>query len=84
MLRSFHYAPGCLEIPGNAAGRSARVTTGHFRPTVPELQGLCHALREGVAAWRHYEHRRSRGIAHDTALREALGIGPAPLTKSAE
>jgi hypothetical protein len=36
------------------------------------------ALREGLAAHRQYEQLRSRGVPHDTALREALGFGRSP------
>jgi len=39
------------------------------------------AFLEGLAAHRHYEQLRSRGLAHDTALREALGFGPAGGTR---
>ncbi len=46
------------------------------------LRAIGEAWREGLAAHREYERLRSRGMAHDTALREALGIGrvssPAP------
>jgi hypothetical protein len=33
---------------------------------------------EALAACRDYEQLRSRGVAHDAALRHALGAGPAP------
>jgi hypothetical protein len=39
------------------------------------------ALREGLAAHRQYEQLRSRGVPHDTALREALGFGRSPATR---
>jgi hypothetical protein len=39
---------------------------------------MCEALREGLTASREYEHLRSRGIAHKTALNEALGIDVTP------
>jgi hypothetical protein len=35
---------------------------------------MCEALREGLTASRHYEHLRSRGVAHKRALNKALGI----------
>ena len=41
------------------------------------VQAMFSSLRESLAASRHYEQLRSRGIAHETALREALGVGPA-------
>ena len=44
--------------------------------SIPEvLWNVCDALREAVTAHRRYEWLRSRGIPHDTALRETLGIG---------
>jgi hypothetical protein len=43
---------------------------------IPEaLWNLYDALREAVVAHRRYERLRSRGVPHDTALREALGMG---------
>ena len=42
------------------------------------MWAMCDALREGLAAYRQYEHLRSRGVRHDTALGEALGIGRKP------
>jgi hypothetical protein len=33
-----------------------------------------HALREALAAHRHYEQALSRGISHDAAIRRAFGI----------
>jgi hypothetical protein len=34
------------------------------------------AFCEGLAAYRQYEHLRSRGIPHGRAVSEALGVGP--------
>ena len=42
------------------------------------LRMLCETLRESLAAHRHYEELRSKGIAHDSALRQALALAPAP------
>jgi hypothetical protein len=44
---------------------------------------MCDAWCEGLVAHRQYEHLRSKGMPHERALREALGIGaasPHPLT----
>jgi hypothetical protein len=52
----------------------------HAAPTAPlyrfadALRTWRDALREAVGAHRRYEHLKSRGVAHDTALRQALGI----------
>jgi len=80
MLRSFHYQLGFDEThqEANLTGRSAHPTAASSWPTVTALRTMCDALREGLAAHRQYEGLRSRGIPHDTALREALGIDLIP------
>jgi len=44
-------------------------------PMVATLYAMWDAWREALAAHRHYELLRSRGIPHDTAIRESLGLG---------
>jgi hypothetical protein len=44
-------------------------------PIAEVLRDACDALREAMAAHRQYECLRSRGVRHDTALRQALSIG---------
>jgi hypothetical protein len=39
------------------------------------LWKFCDALREAVVAHRQYEWLRSRGVPHESALRESLGVG---------
>jgi hypothetical protein len=84
MLRSFHHAPGFDEThrETNPAGRSAPPTAASSWPTVAALRTMCDALREGLAAYRQYEHLRSRGIPHKTAIRQALGVGLKPSRQS--
>src|SRR5262249_49971372 len=41
------------------------------------FHALCEAMHEGLAMHREYEALRSRGIAHEAALRQALAIGAA-------
>ena len=74
MLRNFHYAPSFDEShqETNPTARSAPPTAPALRPTVTVLRMICDALREGLAAHRRYEHLRSRGIPHDTAVRESV------------
>jgi hypothetical protein len=43
------------------------------------LRSVLDALREGFAAHHEYEQLRSRGIAHDTALKHVFGITHASL-----
>jgi hypothetical protein len=42
---------------------------------VTAVRMMCEAFCEGLAAHREYEALRSRGMAHDRALRQALGLG---------
>ena len=61
----------------------------HYRsppalPAVTILRMLFEALRESLTAHRHYEELRSRGIAHDSALRQALALAPAPSRSGCE
>ena len=50
------------------------ITTAPWRTLVARWS-MCEAVREGLAAHRHYEELMSRGMMHDRALRAALGIG---------
>ena len=50
-------------------------------PAVAAVRMMRDAFCEGLAAHREYEALRSRGIAHDRALREALGLGCARLPR---
>ena len=47
-------------------------------PMAATLGAMWDAWGEGLAAHRQYEHLRSRGIPHDTAIRESLGLGRIP------
>src|SRR5205823_2975031 len=47
-------------------------------PSLTTLRTMCEALREGLAVHRQYEVLRSKGFAHDAALRQALAMGAAP------
>jgi hypothetical protein len=44
-------------------------------PILAVLRAMWDAFRDGLAAYRQYECLRSKRIPHDTALREAIGIG---------
>ena len=75
-----------LRILSPATGASASISSrrhcsrraAHSRPAHTVLRLMCEALQDGLAAHRHYEELRSRGVAHDSALRQALAIAPAP------
>lgn len=65
---------------GSATGGRRRCArpAGPSWPILTILRMMCEALQEGLAAHRHYEKLRARGVAHDSALRQALAIAPAP------
>ncbi len=76
MIRNSCHTPSCDEShqEPDLACRPAQRTTSSPWPVATTLRSIRDALREGLAAHRHYEHLKSRGVSHDTALREALGI----------
>jgi hypothetical protein len=79
MLRNCHYAPGFEHSHREAS--PAHRSTGPATATssiAAMLRAIGEAWREGLAAHREYEHLRSRGTAHDSALRESLGLGRVP------
>ena len=47
-------------------------------PNFTALHGAFAALYEGFAAYRDYERLRARGIPHDAAIRQSLGVGTTP------
>ena len=55
----------------------ARPTSATWQITT-RLRSVRGTLRESLAACRQYEHLRSSGIPHDTAVRESLGMGLIP------
>jgi hypothetical protein len=75
MLGTYRYAPS-LHHSRRLIGPTGRCwPRSTSSPTLAALGAIGGALREGLAASRQYEHLRSRGISHDTAIREALGLG---------
>ena len=83
MLRSFD------ETFGFEPAHRHRNSTGRCPPppavsawsAVAAVRKMGAAFCEGLAAHREYEALRSRGIAHERALREALGLGCARLPR---
>jgi hypothetical protein len=63
----------------NLTGWSPPPPAASSWPAVTAVRMMCEAFFEGLAAHRAYEALRSRGIAHERALREALGLGCARL-----
>jgi hypothetical protein len=76
MLRIFSTETRVASTPGGR--RSCARPATHSWPAHTVLRKMWEALRDGLAAHRHYEELRSRGVAHDSALRQALAIAPAP------
>lgn len=78
MLRTFHYASGFGEThqETNLRGRLVRPTAASSSPAATALRTMWDAWCEGLAAYRRYEHLRSRGVPHETAISEALARGP--------
>jgi hypothetical protein len=76
MLRNCHCTPGFENghREANLAGGSAQWAAAWS--IAANMRSIGEAWREGLAAHREYERLTSRGMAHDIALREALGIGP--------
>ena len=79
MLRTIH-ASSRLAPPLQEARRRSPPAL----PPLTILRMLFEALRESLAAHRHYEALRSKGIAHDSALRQALALAPAPARSGCE
>jgi hypothetical protein len=71
MLRIIGFTPRL--IPAIHGGRCLSPPA---RPPFTILRMFCEALREGLAAHRHYEELRSKGLAHESALRHALAPAP--------
>ena len=72
-LHPAHFEPA--NGPINHTCRCAAPAAGLRWPLVTLLRTFCGALREALAASRQYEQLRTRGVPHDKAIREALGLG---------
>ncbi len=76
MLSSFSYSIPTFHKPGEQT--SPRRRPHPAWSALVALRAMWGAFREGLSAHREYEQRRSRGMPHDQALREALGLGARP------
>ena len=73
-----HYTSGLAQSYHGTTCRSVRPRAGWSLPPFTVLRLAFDALRESFAACRAYERLRARGTPHDSAIREALGIGLEP------
>jgi hypothetical protein len=76
MLRNFDDPLGFepTRREANLAAWSPSPSASSWSP-VAAVRMMGAAFCEGLAAHREYEALRSRGMAHERALREALGLG---------
>jgi len=75
MLGSCHYLPGFDHTHhASRRGRAVRLASAQGA-MVSSLRTAWDAWRDGLAAHRQYEHLRSRGVPHEEAIQEALGVG---------
>jgi hypothetical protein len=77
MFRNFDEASSFHPTHQNwkPAGCASQATAASPWPALSALLMMGDALCEGLAAHRQYEALRSRGIPHDRALRQSLGLG---------
>jgi hypothetical protein len=75
MLGSCHYLPDFDHTHhASRIGRAVQPAAA-LGATLGALRTAWEACRDGLDAHRHYEHLRSRGVPHEKAIREALGVG---------
>ena len=70
-----HYTPALAQGPQSIALPSGSPFAAAWWPSFATLHGAFSALYEGFAAYRDYERLRARGIPHDAAIRQSLGVG---------
>jgi hypothetical protein len=80
MLRTLQIAPGfgASRWPAGGIRHPVQTTTRWLRQAAAALRMTGEAWDECIAAHRQYWQLMSRGVPHRTAVREALGFGPAP------
>jgi hypothetical protein len=84
MLRTLQTSPSfrsSCQYAG-ATSPSAWPTARWFRQAATALRTVSEAWHECFAAHHQYRQLTSRGIRHETAIREALGFGPAPAARA--
>jgi len=74
MLWITHVSPSFAESRPGTPGKAAQPASSSLQNGLAALRIICGALPEGLAAYREYEHLRSRHIPRTAALPKALGI----------
>jgi hypothetical protein len=82
MLRTIQIAPGFGG--GSGTRQAAQATTRWLAQAATALRMIGETWDESVAAHHRYGQLTSRHVPHATAIREALGFGPAPAHERAE
>jgi hypothetical protein len=80
MLRTIQIAPSFAGSCSPAGGtcQPTQTTLPWLRQGATALRTVSEAWDECVAAHYSYRQLTSRGVSPETAIREALGFGPAP------
>jgi hypothetical protein len=80
MLRTLQIASsfGGSCRPTGGTRHPVQATARWLRQAATALRMISEAWDECVAAHHRYEQLMSWGVPHETAVREALGFGPAP------
>jgi hypothetical protein len=84
-MSCLHYTSGLEQSYHGTTCRSARPRAGWSSSTLATLRSIFDGLHESFVAYRAYERLRARGLPHDAAIRDALGVGrePAPMPREA-
>jgi hypothetical protein len=78
-----HYTSGLEQSYHGTTCRSALPRAGWSSSTLTTLRSIFDGLHESFVAYRAYHRLTARGLPHDAAIREALGLGrePAPVAR---
>ena len=85
MLRILQTAPsfaGSCPQTGATRRSARRPVAAWLRQAATTLRAISEAWHECVAAHHQYGQLTSRGVPHETAIREALGFGQAPASET--
>ena len=78
MLRTLQIAPSFGGSRGSGTRRAVQATARWLGQAATALRMISETWDECFAVHYRYGQLTSRGVPHATAIREALGFGPAP------